>query len=85
MIILTIRLYKISGSTLLNKTRWLPLALVFVQVALGIAAVLLSLKIIPNQWGAFEWMAQLHQLVAMFLLLSLVWILYIVRNKRYSH
>lgn len=84
IIILTVRLYKISRSTLLNKTRWWPLALVIVQVVLGVASVLLSLKIIPNQWGIFEWLAQLHQLGAMFLLLSLIWIFYIVRNIRNS-
>ena len=85
IIILTIRLYKISAASVLKRTRWMPFVLVTVQVVLGIASVLLSLKIVPNQWGAFEWMAQIHQLVAMFLLLSLIWVLYIVRNKRYSH
>jgi cytochrome c oxidase assembly protein subunit 15 len=84
IILLTIRLYKIAGSPLLNKTRWWPMLLVIVQVVLGIASVLLSLKIIPNQWGPFEWMAQFHQLIAMCLLLSLIWILYLVRNKSYS-
>lgn len=82
VIILSVRLYKISGSVVLRKTRWLPFSLVLIQVALGIATVLFSLKIIPNQWGVFEWMAQLHQLVAMFLLLSIVWILFIVRSKK---
>ncbi|MBK7290171.1 MAG: COX15/CtaA family protein [Chitinophagaceae bacterium] len=80
IVILTIRLYKIAGSSLLHKTRWWPILLVTVQVILGIASVLLSLKIVPNHWGPFEWMAQLHQLVAMMLLLSLVWIGYIVNG-----
>jgi len=78
---LTIRLYKTQGSSLFRKTRWWPLLLVTLQVLLGIFSVVTSLKIIPNQWGIFEWMAQLHQLVAMLLLLSLTWILYIVRSK----
>jgi heme a synthase len=82
IIILSVRLYKISGSVILRKTRWFPWSLILIQMALGIAAVLFSLKIIPNQWGVFEWMAQLHQLVAMFLLLSIVWILFIVRSKK---
>lgn len=84
IITLTVRLYKISNSVIIKKTRWLPLSLVVVQVFLGVASVLFSLKIIPNRWGVFEWMAQLHQLGAMFLLLSLIWVLYVVRNKRYS-
>lgn len=78
---LTIKLYKTKGSSLFNKTRWWPLALVLTQVVLGVLSVLTSLKIVPNRWGVFEWMAQLHQLVAMLLLLSLVWVLYSVRSK----
>lgn len=78
---LTYKLYKTSGPSLFNKTRWWPLVLVAAQVLLGVLTVLTSLKIIPNQWGVFEWMAQLHQLVAMLLLLSLVWILYLVRSR----
>ena len=81
IILLTIRLYKVTGPSLINKTKWWPLLLVIAQIILGIASVLWSLKIIPNQWGLFEWMAQLHQLVAMCLLLSLIWILYLVRNN----
>ncbi len=82
IIILTIKLYKTSGSSLFRKTRWWPIFLVLVQTLLGIMAVLKSITIIPNRWGVFEWMAQLHQLVAMCLLLSLTWILYLVRSKR---
>lgn len=84
IILLTIRLYKIVGSSLLHKIRWWPVLLVTAQVLLGIASVLLSLKIVPNHWGLFEWMAQLHQLVAMCLLLSLIWILFLIRSKSYS-
>ncbi len=82
VVILTIRLYKNAGSSLIRKTRWYPLLLVLLQVVLGISSVIFSIKIIPNYWGLFEWMAQLHQLIAMFLLLSLVWIAYVVRNKK---
>lgn len=81
VILLSVKLYKTAGSSLLRKTGWLPALLVTVQVVLGILSVIWSLQIIPNQWGAFEWMAQLHQLVAMFLLLSLCWVVYLVRGK----
>lgn len=81
IIILSVRLFKTVGPTIYTKTRWWPLVLVFIQVLLGILAVLMSIHIVPNQWGAFEWMAQLHQVVAMLLLLSLVWILFIVRSR----
>jgi cytochrome c oxidase assembly protein subunit 15 len=61
--------------------RW-PLILVVVQVMLGILSVLSSKSIIPNHWGNFEWMAQLHQLVAMFLVLSLTGMLYLFSDRR---
>jgi cytochrome c oxidase assembly protein subunit 15 len=78
---LTIRLYRIPGSSLFRSHRHWPLLLVLTQVFLGVMSVLTSIKIIPNQWGVFEWMAQGHQLVAMLLLLSLVRTFYIVRSR----
>ena len=63
-----------------------PLILVTVQVVLGIASVLLSIRIVPNHWGPFEWMAQLHQVTGMLLLLSMVNMLYIIRpNPKFSN
>jgi cytochrome c oxidase assembly protein subunit 15 len=72
---------KTNAGTLLSKTKWFPLVLVLIQVMLGIFSVLASLRIVPNQWGMFEWMAQLHQLIAMFLLLSLTWMAYIIKSR----
>jgi cytochrome c oxidase assembly protein subunit 15 len=71
------------GNSLFYTIKWVPLLLVFVQVGLGIAAVLTSVKKVPQQWGVFEWNAQLHQLVAMLLLLSLV-IVYFLYAKQPS-
>jgi cytochrome c oxidase assembly protein subunit 15 len=82
VIILTIKLYKQQLSPLLKRTGWHPIALVVLQVLLGILTVLNALKIVPNQWGVFEWLAQIHQLVAMFLLLSLTWLVYLVKSER---
>jgi heme a synthase len=76
IIMLTLRLVKVKNAATLHSARWVPVSLVILQVFLGIMSVLLSVKIVPNHWGAFEWMAQLHQLVAMLLLLSLVWVLF---------
>ncbi|MBZ5858913.1 COX15/CtaA family protein [Flavihumibacter profundi] len=59
-----------------------PIILVVVQVMLGILSVLTSQGIVPGHWGNFEWMAQLHQLVAMFLLLSLVAMYYLFGKRR---
>jgi cytochrome c oxidase assembly protein subunit 15 len=68
--------YRVQGTILFQKTKWLPLFIVLLQVLLGIFTVLNAI----NQYS-FLWLAVAHQFVAMILLLSLVWILYIVRNK----
>jgi Uncharacterized protein required for cytochrome oxidase assembly len=72
-------------SEVFKKYRRYPLALVIVQVILGILSVLTSTGIVPNRWGAFEWMAQLHQVVGMLLLLSLVAQLFLIRRKSFTH
>jgi cytochrome c oxidase assembly protein subunit 15 len=59
----------------------LPAFIVFAQILLGIASVLLSVPNNPRVWGSFEWAAQLHQLAAMFLLMSLVGVAYLVRSR----
>ncbi|HET9055525.1 MAG TPA: COX15/CtaA family protein [Chitinophagaceae bacterium] len=71
-----------KSSDFLYKTRWIPVALVLVQVSLGIFTIINSTKIVPQQWGVFEWLAELHQVVAMFLLMSLVWVLYLVKGSK---
>jgi cytochrome c oxidase assembly protein subunit 15 len=81
IIIWTWKAIKVSGSKLFLKTRWLPFLLVTIQVILGVFSVLTSVQIIPNYWGIFEWLAQFHQLIAMFLLLSLTWMAYLIKSK----
>ena len=78
---LSISLKKIKGDALFEKIKWTPLVFIFIQVALGIFSVLTSLQIIPGQWGVFESLAQIHQLVAMLLLVSLVSLRYLVRSN----
>ncbi len=83
-IFFTIRLYRLPRiSRALRKARWIPISLICLQLVLGIATVLTSPGIVPNQWGVFEWMAQLHQLVAMVFLLSLITILYLTSTKSF--
>ncbi len=65
-----------KGTTLFQKTKALPLLLVLIQVLLGVFTVLLAAT--PN---SFLWLAVAHQFVAMLLLASLVWMLYIIRSK----
>ena len=67
---------KIKGTHLFNKTKALPLMMVLLQVLLGILTVLHAAT--PH---SFLWLAVAHQFVAMLLLVSLVWMFYIVRSK----
>jgi cytochrome c oxidase assembly protein subunit 15 len=84
IIIYSVKLFRIrSVSTIFNRARRLPLILVTVQVLLGILSVLTSTGIIPNHWGTFEWLAQLHQIVGMLLLLSLVALLFLTRQPSF--
>jgi cytochrome c oxidase assembly protein subunit 15 len=78
----TLKAAKEKGSALFNRLKWTPLLLVLTQVALGIATVLTSLTKQPQTWGVFEWSAQLHQVVAMLLLLSLVFVFFLHRNTK---
>ena len=84
IILMTVKLFKQESTATLKKWRAWPLILVLIQLLLGIFSVLTSLRIVPNQWGIYEWMAQLHQIVAMLLLASLIIIGYIVRGRSFS-
>ena len=67
---------KVNGTNQFNKTKLFPLLIVLLQVLLGIFTVLNVL-----QHNTFLWLAVAHQFTAMLLLISLVWVLFIVRNK----
>ena len=75
----TLRLFR-SGIIRTQRTRLLlPLGLVSFQILLGILALLTSPGIIPNHWVAFDWLALMHQLNGMLLLLSLIYAIYVLR------
>jgi len=63
-------------SSLFSKTKWLLPSLVLLQVILGIFTVLKS----PFT-KKLVWFGTIHQFVAMLMLLSLVWMTYIVRKN----
>ncbi len=67
--------------SLLKRTSWIFPLCVILQVLLGIFTVLNSTSITANGWGSFEWMAQLHQIVGMVLMLTLVYSLYLLTRK----
>ena len=63
-------------SALLLKTRWIPLAIVLLQVILGILTVLNA-----TNSTMLLWLGVSHQFVAMMLLLSLVFEFYLVQRR----
>ncbi|MBX2922427.1 MAG: COX15/CtaA family protein [Chitinophagaceae bacterium] len=60
----------------LKRTKFFPLLLVCVQVILGICTVVYS----PSA-NALVWLGVMHQFTAMLLLVSLVWVLYLVKRS----
>ena len=69
-------------SDLFQKTKWLPIGFILLQALLGILTVVTSPGIVPNHWVMFDWLAQFHQIIALFYLLTMVWMLYAVRNTK---
>lgn len=76
------RAIRIKATGLFSKTRWLPLLFAIIQTALGIFTVLAGTQIVANRWGVFEWLAQLHQAVAILLLLSLILVAWQLKAKQ---
>jgi heme a synthase len=84
-IIWTIKAFRRPGATgLFIRTRWVPLALVLVQVLLGITSLFASRDIVPGRWAAFEWLAQLHQVTGMLFVLSFVHMYFLLRKIRFG-
>jgi len=77
----SIKAYSKKTSVLFAQVRILPLAFVLLQLILGILTVLTSVNIRATRWNTFEWMAQLHQLTALLLLLSLIFVLSLQRKR----
>ncbi len=71
--------YKTAGTAIFQKTRGVPLLMVLLQVVLGVLTVLQAINPV-----SFLWLAVAHQFVAMLLLLSLVWMFYIIRGTKTS-
>ncbi|MGH2553227.1 MAG: COX15/CtaA family protein, partial [Chitinophagaceae bacterium] len=67
---------KIAGTTLFYKTKTFPLLLVLIQLLLGVFSVWHA----PNP-NKFLWLAVSHQFVAMLLIVSLVWMIFILRSR----
>ena len=67
---------------LFRKASIWPVTLVVTQVVLGVLTVINSVHLQPNRFGIFESFAELHQLVAMFLLMALLVSFFTVRRVK---
>jgi len=75
-----IRNGKRSSSALFNSAKWWPFILVLLQITLGIFTVLQAPRMMTSRFGTYEMLAELHQLVAMFLLVTLILNFYLVKQ-----
>jgi len=76
------RLSKTTANDFLRKSQWVPLAMISLQIILGISAVLSSPGIVPNHWVIFDWLALCHQLTGMLFLLLMIYMIYLVRGDQ---
>lgn len=72
----TWKAFRTNGTSIFRNSRWLPMLLVLTQVVLGIFTILHSINT-----RTFLWLGVAHQFVAMLLLLSFVWMLYIIKRR----
>lgn len=87
LIVLTalfIKGFKVTKSnmgSIFKTTRLFPISLGFIQVVLGIITVINAPGIVLGKFRLFETLAELHQMFAMFLLMSLIVNLYILSKR----
>ncbi|MFY8091087.1 MAG: COX15/CtaA family protein [Chitinophagaceae bacterium] len=72
----------IKASSLFTTYKFLPIVVVISQVILGIVAVLISPKIVLGSFRSFEWVALIHQLTGMVLLLSFCGVIFIANREK---
>lgn len=82
LIVWWVQAKKHSTSKIFSKVKNVVVLLVVLQVTLGILTVVNALKIVPGHFGTFEWLALLHQLVGMLLLLALIAAFYLLKWSR---
>jgi heme a synthase len=76
----TVMAFRLRATKLFMVARVLPVEIVTLQLILGVLTVLTSTGIRATRWNEFEWMAQLHQFVALLLLLSMVFAAYLLQR-----
>ena len=71
----TIRAVKIRSNDLFNKTKWIPLIFILVQLVLGI------LTVIRSPYGNnLIWFGIAHQFIAMLFLIIMIWMIFLIRS-----
>ena len=68
---------RITGNSLFSKTKFVPIVLILLQVILGILTVTLS-----PYGNNLIWFGVAHQLVAMLFLMTIIFMLYIIRSNK---
>ncbi len=81
IVILALKSYKLEA---IKGTSIAAVGFVLLQVILGISSVLTANSPARNAMGKFEWSALLHQGCALFLLLSLVRMLFLLRENKFT-
>lgn len=71
-----------GNNTLFVRARVWPMVLIMLQVLLGIVTVISAPHIVLGKFGFFESLAEMHQLVAMFFLMSMMVNLYIIKRNQ---
>lgn len=67
---------KIKNNYFLNRTKWMPLFFILLQVVLGI------LTVIRSPFGNnLVWLGLAHQFTAMLFLLTMIWMLFLIRSR----
>ncbi|GAC1421110.1 MAG: COX15/CtaA family protein [Flavisolibacter sp.] len=78
----TILALRVKGSRGFQVIKLLPALLVSLQLILGIFTVLTSTKIRVAEWNIFEWMAEMHQLIGICLLLAMLGCVYFLQTQK---
>ncbi len=78
----TIVARKYKESELFNRFKYYPLFLVIVQIIIGIFTILKANNTVRNGFGTFETLAQIHQITPMFLMLSILLLIYFIKGER---
>ena len=78
----TLKANRFKDSNLFNQFKFYPIILMLLQIVVGILTIINANNTVRNGFGAFETFAQIHQIIPMFLLLSILTLLYSVRATK---